>query len=77
MYISRDVVVREGDTKQVTVVSRESGVPGERGQLTLAGAIAESVLVRVLTSRPVVLDDGSIRHLLALRLVLEGVPDAL
>ena len=75
LYVSLDVVVREGDSRQVTVVSRESGVPGERGQLTLTGANAESVPVRVLTSRPVVLD-GSIRHLLALRLVLEGVPDA-
>jgi len=75
LCVSRDVVVREGDTKQVTVVSREPGVPGERGELTRAGVTAESVPVRVLTSRPAVFD-GSIRHLLSLRLVLEGAPDA-
>ena len=73
---SRDVVVRAQDTRQVTVVSREAGVPGERGQLTLTGLNAGSVPVRVSTSRPVVID-GSIRHVLQLKLVLNGVPDAL
>jgi hypothetical protein len=76
MYVSRDVEVQEGDAKQFTVVSREPGVPGERGQLTLTGTPAESVPVRVLTSRPAALG-GSIRHLLTLRLVLEGAADAL
>ena len=73
---SRDVIVRAQDTRQVTVVSREAGVPGERGQLTLTGLNAGSVPVRVSTSRPVVID-GSIRHVLQLKLVLNGVPDAL
>ena len=74
LYVSRDVVVREADDSQVTVVSREPGVPGERGQLAVTGA-AENAPVRVLTSRPVVFD-GAIRHLLGLSLVLENA-DAL
>ena len=74
MYVSRDVTVQEGDANQVTVVSREPGVAGERGQLAVTGASAESVAVRVLTSRPV-LSGGSIRHLLALRPVLEGAAE--
>ena len=75
LSVSRDVVVGTPDTRQVTVVSREAGVPGERGQLTLTGVNAGSVPVRVSSSRPVVID-GSIRHVLQLKLVLDGVPDA-
>lgn len=75
LRVSRDVVVQEATAKQVIVVSREPGVPGERGQLTVAGTNVESVPVRVLTSRPAMFD-GSIRHLLALKLVLESTPDA-
>lgn len=74
LYVSRDVTVQEGDTNQVTVVSREPGVAGERGQLTATEAGA-SVPVRVVTSRPVVFGGGPIRHLLALRPVLEGSAD--
>ena len=76
LSVSRDVVVQAPDTRQVTVVSRKAGVPGERGQLTLTGVNAGSVPVRVSTSRPVMID-GSIRHVLQLNLVLNGVPDAL
>jgi hypothetical protein len=76
LSVSRDVVVRAQETRQVTVVSREAGVPGERGQLTLSGLNAGSVPVRISTSRPVVID-GSIRHVLQLNLVLNGVSDAL
>ena len=76
MSVSRDVVVQAPDTRQVTVVSREAGVPGERGQLTLTGVNAGSIPVRISTSRPVMID-GSIRHALQLNLVLNGVPDAL
>ncbi len=76
LSVSRDVVVRAPDTREITVVSREAGVPGERGQLTLTAVNAGSVPVRVSTSRPVVID-GSIRHVLELKLVVNGVPDAL
>jgi hypothetical protein len=76
LSVSRDVVVQAPDTRQVTVVSREAGVPGERGQLTPTGVNAGSVPVRVSTSHPVMID-GSIRHVLQLNLVLNGVPDAL
>jgi hypothetical protein len=76
LSVSRDVVVQAPDTRQVTVVSREAGVPGERGQLTLTGVNAASIPVRISTSRPVMID-GSIRHVLQLNLVLNGVPGAL
>jgi hypothetical protein len=76
LSVSRDVVVQAPDTRQVTVVSREAGVPGERGQLTPTGVNAGSVPVRVSTSRPVMID-GSVRHVLQLNLVLNGVSDAL
>lgn len=75
LCVSRDVVVRETDTRQVTVVSREPGVPGERGQLTVPDSNVQNIPVRVAASRLVVLD-GSIRHLLELKLVLEGAADA-
>jgi hypothetical protein len=72
--VSRDVLVREGDPEHVTVVSREPGVPGERGQLTVPAPTAESIPVRLSTSRPVVID-GAIRHVLQLKIVAEQVSD--
>jgi hypothetical protein len=74
LCVSRDVLVRERDPEHVTVVSREPGVPGERGQLTLPVPNAESLAVRLSTSRPVVMD-GAVRHVLQLKLVVEQVPD--
>ena len=76
LCVSRDVLVRARDSEHVTVVSREPGVPGERGQLTVPAqnAEAESVAVRVSTSRPVVLD-GAVRHVLELKPLVERVPD--
>ena len=70
MSVSRDVVVRARDARQITVVSREPGVPGERGQLTISGSNAESVAVCVATSRPIVFE-GSVRHVVDLKLVVE------
>jgi len=76
MSISHDVTVRLRDGKDVTVISRESGAPGERCRLTLAEPNIANLSVRVLDSRPAVIE-GSIRHVLKLRLeVEEGVPDA-
>jgi hypothetical protein len=66
--------VREGDPEHVTVVSREPGVPGERGQLTVPASTAESIAVRLSTSRPVVID-GAVRHVLQLKIVGEQMPD--
>jgi hypothetical protein len=74
LCVSRDVLVRDRDGEHVTVVSREPGVPGERGQLTLPAPDAESVAVRLSTSRPIVID-GAVRHVLQLKLVVERVPD--
>jgi hypothetical protein len=76
LNVSRDVLVRARDSDHVTVVSREPGVPGERGQLTTPAASAESVAVRVLSSRPIVMD-GAVRHVLRLKLIVERVPDVL
>jgi hypothetical protein len=75
LSVSRDVLVRAGDSEHVTVVSREPGVPGEHGQLTPLAPHAESLAVRLSTSRPVVMD-GAVRHVLRLKLVVEQVPDA-
>jgi hypothetical protein len=74
LCVSRDVLVRDRDREHVTVVSREPGVPGERGQLTLPAPDAESVAVRLSSSRPIVID-GAVRHVLQLKLVVERVPD--
>jgi len=75
LCVSRDVVVRASDPEHVTVVSREPGIPGERAQVTVPGPNAESLAVRVSSSRPVVVE-GAVRHLLQLKLVVERVPDA-
>lgn len=74
LSVSRDVVVGACDSEHVTVVSREPGVPGEHGQLTQLAPNVESVAVRLSTSRPVVMD-GTVRHVLRLKLVVERVPD--
>jgi hypothetical protein len=74
LCVSRDVFVRTRDSEHVTVVSREPGVPGEHGQLTVPAPDAESVAVRLATSRPVVMD-GAVRHVLQLKLVVEQVSD--
>jgi hypothetical protein len=75
LCICHDVLVRARDAKEVTVVSREPGVPGERCHLTMADANVQGFSVRVTHSRPVIID-GSIRHMLQLKLMVEGVPDA-
>jgi len=75
LCVSRDVLVRTRDHEHVTVVSREPGVPGERGQLTTPMPNEESVAVRLSTSRPVIID-GAVRHELQLKLVVERVPEA-
>ena len=75
LSISRDVWVRAADVAQATVISREPGVPGERGHLTPIGPNAASVPVRVSTSRLAVIA-GSIRHVLELTFVLvKGASD--
>jgi hypothetical protein len=76
LCVSRDVLVRARDSEDLTVISREPGIPGERGQLTLPAPNAESLAVRVSTSRPVVVE-GAVRHVLQLRLVVERVPDVM
>lgn len=74
LCVSRDVVVRGCDAEHVTVVSREPGVPGEHGQLTMPVTSADSTAVRVSSSRPVILD-GTIRHVLRLTLAVERASD--
>ena len=74
LCVSRDVLLRDRDSGHVTVVSREPGIPGERGQLTLPAPDAESLAVCLSTSRPVV-TEGAVRHVLQLRLVVERLPD--
>jgi hypothetical protein len=75
LCVSRDVLVRARDHEHVTVISREPGVPGERGQLTTPMPNAESLAVRLCTSRPIV-TDGAVRHELQLKLVVERVAEA-
>jgi len=75
LCVSRDVLVRARDHEHVTVVSREPGVPGERGQLAMPVPGAESLAVRLSVSRPVVID-GAVRHELQLKLVVERVAES-
>jgi len=74
LSISRDVRVQAADAADVTVISREPGVPGERGHLTPTGADRASVPVRVTASRLAVIG-GAIRHVLELAVVLNQAPD--
>lgn len=75
LSISRDVRVQAADAAHVTVISREPGVPGERGHLTATGADSASVPVRVSASRLAVIA-GSIRHILELTVLFNQAPDA-
>ena len=75
LCVSRDVLLRARDDEHVTVVSREPGVAGERGHLTTPMPNAESLAVRLSTSRPIVVD-GTVRHELQLKLVVERVVEA-
>ena len=73
LSISRDVLVRTADSG-ITVISREAGVPGERGYLTFSGQNAAAVPVQVSTSRAAVIA-GSLRYVLHLNAVVESSPD--
>ena len=73
LSISRDVRVQAAAAAHLTVISREPGVPGERGHLTAPGPNAVSVPVRVSASRLAVID-GSIRHLMELTVILHEAP---
>lgn len=75
LSISRDVLVRVADADPITVISREAGVPGERGHLTFSRQNAGAVPVRVSASRATMIA-GSLRYLLLLNIVLEQMPDA-
>lgn len=75
LSVSRDVRVQAADAAHVTVISREPGVPGERGHLRATGPNAASVPVRVSASRLAVIG-GSVRHLLELTVLLNQAPDA-
>ena len=75
LSISRDVRVQAADAGRVRVISREAGVPGERGHLTGTGPNAASVPVRVSASRLTAIG-GSVRHVLELAVVLNLRPDA-
>jgi hypothetical protein len=76
LCVSRDVLLRARDTEHVTVVSREPGVTGERGQLTMPAASAESAAIRVCSSRPIVVD-GAVRHVVQLTLMVQRPSDVL
>ena len=73
LSISRDVRVQTAAAAHVTVISREPGVPGERGHLTTIGVDAVSVPVRVSASRLAVIG-GSIRHLMELTVLSNEPP---
>ena len=75
LSVSRDVLVEAADAARVTVISREPGVPGERGHLTTTGANAASTPVRVSASRLAIIG-GSVRHVLELAVLLSQAPDA-
>jgi hypothetical protein len=75
LSLSRDVRVEAADGVHVTVISREPGVPGERGHLTATGANAASIPVRVSASRLAIVG-GSVRHVLELAVLLNQAPDA-
>ena len=75
LFVSRDVRVQAADAAHARVISREPGVPGERGHLTGTGPNSASVPVRVSASRLAVIA-GSIRHVLELTVLLNQGPDS-
>ena len=65
LRVWRDVTGHRSETGDYLVISNEAGIKGERLTLYLASGTGRSIPVRVLESRPVILD-GSVRHELRL-----------
>lgn len=67
LRVMRDVVVEHVDDREVVIVSREPGVPGEVVVVQLAlDEAARRVRGRVIDSQPVVVD-RALRHRIHLR----------
>ena len=65
LRVWRDVTARRTEAGDYLVVSNEAGIQGERLTLYLARSTRRSIPVRIVESRPVVLD-GVVRHELRL-----------
>lgn len=78
LHLTQDVVVERSNANQLTVLSASSSTTGEQLALRLRaldGRVA-TVPVCTLASRPVILDGGSIRYRLDLRVVGVDTPAA-
>lgn len=65
LRVWRDVIGRRTDTGEYLVISNEAGVKGEQHTIYLASSSQQPILVRVLDSRPTIVD-GLMRHQLRL-----------
>ena len=69
MRVLRDVVIQRSDSGELQAVSQQSAIAGEEMTLDIVGGGATIGLkVRVIDSRPVILD-GAVRHRIRLSLV--------
>jgi hypothetical protein len=76
MRVLRDVVVNRTSRDEVMAVSQAPGVVGETLTLDLmGGGVAVALRVRVVESRPVIIN-GSVRHRLRLGLLEPAVEQA-
>jgi hypothetical protein len=75
LRVLRDVILQRSGPNEVVAIGREAGVLGEILTLQLAGDDTKlGIAVRVLDSRPIVID-GAVRHRLRLERVA-AVADA-
>jgi len=65
LRVLRDVVVHRDATNELVAISSEAGLPGELVTLHLGAEVDAPARVRVVESRPVVIN-GQLRHRLRL-----------
>jgi hypothetical protein len=65
LRVSRDVIVRRGEGGELVAISSEAGLCGELLMIYLVGESDVGTSVRVVDSRPVVVN-GHVRHRLQL-----------
>ena len=74
MRVLKDVVIHRTDSEELLAVSRTAGITGEEMTLDVMGAGASLGLrVRVLESRPVIVDGGVCHRMRLAMLNVDGV----
>jgi hypothetical protein len=74
LRVNRDIVVQRKSDRELQVLSREPGVLEERMVIQFPDDSGDAVPVRVVDSKPVVVQ-GVVRHLLRLHVIGAGCGD--